>query len=133
MDDTPFQPKVTDVELLQSVYLSELSSTSDHSERNTINEKIIRLYEGIESRSQERGLHHISPEEIEDNLEFMLPVLRAAVSYELHAPTDSERTKAREIACDIAGLEIFQSRLPQTTDRASKKALQLAQDWMYSY
>ena len=126
-------PTISDVELLLSVYLNELRSTSSHEERNTINEKVMNLYEGILNGSEERGLHHLSVDEIEENQEFMLAVIRAAVSYELHAPTNEEKIHAKELACDIAGLEMFQHRLPQHSDRASKKALSLAQNWMYSY
>ena len=34
---------------------------------------------------------------------------------------------------EIAGLEAFQQRLSSDVDRNSKKALQVAQDWLYSY
>ena len=91
------------------------------------------LYEGIVNRSEDRGLNHLSVSDVEDNQDFMLAVLRAAVSNELHAPTKEEKIHAKELACDIAGMEMFQYRFPQHVDRASKKAIQLAQDWMYSY
>ena len=132
-DAVEWIPTISDVELLLSVYLNELRNTSSHDERNTINEKVMNLYEGILNRSEKRGLHHLSVDEIEENQEFMLAVIRAAVSYELHAPTNEEKIHAKELACDIAGLEMFQHRLPQHSDRASKKALSLAQNWMYSY
>ena len=69
---------------------------------------------------------------MEKNQEIMLAVLRAAVSVELHGLTHEERSAARDLACEIAGFEMFQRRL-HIVDRASKKALQLAQDWLYSY
>ena len=93
----------------------------------------MNLYEGILNGSEERGLHHLSVDDLEENQEFMLAIIRAAVSYELHAPTNEEKVHAKELACDVAGLEIFQHRLPQHSDRASKKSLSLAQKWMYSY
>jgi len=130
---SPFKPRISDVELLLRVYLSELRSTTSHEERCLINKKIMNLYEGIVNRSEDRGLHHLSVSDIEDNQDFMLAVLRAAVSNELHAPTKEEKIHAKELACDIAGMEMFQYRFPQHVDRASKKALQLAQDWMWAY
>ena len=133
-DVAPFEPQASDVALLMSVYVSELGGTSDHAVRNALNRKIISLYEGITSKSEVRGLHHesLSVDDIEENQEFMLSVLRAAVSFELHGTTQVERSAARDLACDIVGFEVFQRRL-QIADRASKKALQLAQDWLYSY
>lgn len=134
-DSTPLVPKASDVELLLSVYVSELGGTSDHGARSLLNEKIMSLYEGILSKSEERGFHQesLSVDEIEAKQEFMLAVLRAAVSNELHGSTDDDRRHARELACEIAGLEIFQKMLPLGADRASKKALSLAQNWLYSY
>ena len=133
-DVAPFEPQASDVALLMSAYVSELGGTSDHAVRNDLNRKIISLYEGITSKSEERGLHResLSVDDIEENLEFMLSVLRALVSFELHGTTQVERSAARDLACDIVGFEVFQRRL-QIADRASKKALQLAQDWLYSY
>lgn len=134
-DVAPFIPKPSDVELLLNVYVNELRSTNNHEVRNVLNKKVMRLYEGIVMKAEDQGLHHVSSrlDEIEDNQEFMFPVLRAAVSYELHGPTDEERRHARELACDIAGLQIFQRRLSSSVDRSSKKALQQAQNWLYSY
>jgi pentatricopeptide repeat protein len=134
-DVAPFTPQGSDVELLMSIYVNELGGISgDHALRNILNRKVISLYEGIVSKSEERGLHHesLSVDEIEENQDFMLSVLRAAVSFELHGPTPEERSAARNLACEIAGLEVFQRRL-HIVDRASKKALQLAQDWWHSY
>ena len=134
-DVAPFTPQGSDVELLMSIYVTELGGISgDHALRNILNRKVISLYEGIVSKSEERGLHHesLSVDEIEENQDFMLSVLRAAVSFELHGPTPEERSAARNLACEIAGLEVFQRRL-HIVDRASKKALQLAQDWWHSY
>ena len=91
------------------------------------------LYEGIVNGSEERGLQHIRVDEIEENQDFMLAVLRAAVSHEFHSHNNEEKVHAKELACDIAGLEVFQYKLPQHYDRSSKKALTLAQDWLYSY
>lgn len=134
-DTKSFVPKVSDVELLLNVYLQELRNTSDHEVRNSLNRKILRLYTGILSRSEEKGLHHesLNLDEIEGNQQIMLSVLRAAVSYELHAVAEDERSRARDLAVEIAALETFQRKLSPRTDRASKKALQVAQDWLYSY
>ena len=134
-DVTPFMPKASDVELLLNVYVRELRDTNNHEVRSLLNSKIMRLYDGIISKSEELGLHHgsVSVEEMEENQDFMLAVLRSAVSYELHGPTDSERRHAKNIAVEIAALEIFQRKLPSRADRASKKALQLAQNWLNSY
>ena len=134
-DMAPFTPQGSDVELLMSIYVNELGGISgDHALRNILNKKVISLYEGIVSKSEDRGLHHesLSVDELEENQDFMLSVLRAAVSSELHGPTSEERTAARNLACEIAGLEVFQRRL-NIMDRSSKKALQLAQDWLRSY
>ena len=133
-DVAPFTPRASDVELLMSVYVSELGGTSDHAVRNALNRKIMMLYEGMISKSKERGLHHdsLSVGEIENNQEFMLSVVRAAVSFELHGPTPDERSAARDLACEIVGFEMFQRRL-HIADRTSKKALQLAQNWLHSY
>lgn len=134
-DVAPFKPTPSDVELLLTAYVNELKGTNNHELRNLINNKIMKLYEGITSRLEDRGFHHTSLriDDIEDNQYFMLSILRAAVSYEYHGPTDEGRRHARNIACDIAGLETFQRRLSPSADRASKKALQFAQNWLYSY
>mmetsp|Transcript_23728 Transcript_23728/g.40541 ORF Transcript_23728/g.40541 Transcript_23728/m.40541 type:complete len:276 (-) Transcript_23728:455-1282(-) len=134
-DAVPFLPSASDVALLLNVYLVELRGTNDHLVRSKLNSKIMKLYEGIRAGSEELGLHResVNMDEIEGNMEFMLAVLRSAVSYELHGPNDEERGRARDLAVEIAALEIFQHGLPRDADRASKKALQVAQDWLYSY
>ena len=134
-DYIPFVPTLSDVELLMTVYVNELGSTNDHEVRSVLNRKIIKLYEGIVSMSDERGLHHVSSslDEVESNEAFMFAVLRASVSIELHGTSDVERTHAKNLACDVAGLETFQTRFGSSVDRASKKALQIAQGWLYSY
>ncbi|KAL9186182.1 hypothetical protein ACHAXT_005420 [Thalassiosira profunda] len=134
-DFAPLIPQASDVELLLSVYTSELRRTSNHEVRSLLNSKIMRLYEGIVDQSEGMGFHHgsVSVDEIESNQAFMLSVLRAAVSHEFHCQNDEERSHARELACEIAGLEVFQQRLSSDVDRNSKKALQVAQDWLYSY
>ncbi len=134
-DYTPFTPSLSDVELLMTVYVNELGCTSDHAVRCELNKKIVALYEGMLLKSVERGLHHVSLslDEVEDNEEFMFAVLRAAVSFELHGTSEAERSYARNLACDVAGLGIFQQRIGSSVDRASKKALQIAQDWLHSY
>jgi len=134
-DYTPFVPTVSDVELLMTVYVNELGSTNDHEVRCVLNKKIMSLYEGILSKSDEKGLHHVSVslDKVEDNEEFMLAVIRAAVSFEFHGTSELEKTNAKNLACEIAGLEVFQRRLGSSVDRASKKALQIAQGWLYSY
>lgn len=133
-DVAPFAPQVLDIKLLLSVYVSEISTTSDHTKRNILNKKIITLYEDIIIKSEERGLHYesLNVDKVEENQEFMLAVLRAAVSVELHGLTLKERSDAKEIACEIAGFELFQGRL-KIIDKASEKALKIAQDWLYSY
>ena len=133
-DVAPFMPQVLDVELLLNVYVSEISTTSDHAKRNVLNKKIITLYEDIITKSEVRGLHYesLNVDKVEESQGFMLAVLRAAVSVELHGLTHKERTDAKEIAIEIAGFELFQRRL-QIIDRASEKALKIAQDWLYSY
>ena len=134
-DYTPFTPSLSDVELLMTVYVNELGCTNDHEVRCELNKKIMALYEGILLKSIERGLHHVSLslDEVEENEEFMLAVLRAAVSFEFHGTSEAERTCARNLACEVAGLDIFQQRLGSSVDRASKKALKIAQDWLHSY
>ena len=132
-DTPPLIPNISDVELLMSVYQNELRSTSSHEKRSVLNKKIMSLYVGIVNRSEERGLQHIRVDEIEENQDFMIAVLRAAVSHEFHSHNNEEKAHAKELACDIAGLEVFQYKLPQHYDRSSKKALTLAQDWLYSY
>ena len=133
-DVAPFMPQVLDVELLLNVYVSEISTTSDHAKRNVLNKKILTLYEDIITKSEVRGLHYesLNVDKVEESQGFMLAVLRAAVSVELHGLTHKERTDAKEIAIEIAGFELFQRRL-QIIDRASEKALKIAQDWLYSY
>jgi len=133
-DAGPFTPQVLDVELLLSVYVSEIRTTSDHAKRYVLNKKIITLYEDIITKSEERGLHYesLNVDKIEENQDFMLAVLRAAVSVELHGLTHEERSDAKEIACEIAGFDLFQRRL-HIIDKASEKALKIAQDWLYCY
>ena len=67
--------------------------------RNALNRKFILLYEGITSKSEVR---------VEENQEFMLSVLRAAISFKLHGTTQVERSVARDLACDIGGFKVFQ-------------------------
>jgi hypothetical protein len=78
--------------------------------RNALNRKFILLYEGITSKSEVRGLHHesLSVDNIEENQEFMLSVLRAAISFKLHGTTQVERSVARDLTCDIGGFKVFQ-------------------------
>ena len=99
-DFAPFIPQTSDVELLMNVYVGELKNTSNHEVRNLLHKKIMDLYHGIIFKSEQRGLHRASLniDEIEENQEFMLSVLRAAVSYELHGSTDDERRHARDLA-----------------------------------
>jgi len=54
-----FAPKVSDVELLLSVYVTELKSTNNHEVRSVLNRKIIALYEGVISRSEDKGFQSL--------------------------------------------------------------------------
>ena len=80
--------------------MSELGDTNNHDVRSMLNEKIMSLYEAIVLKSEALGLDHESfrVDEIEENQDFMLAVLRAAVSYELHGATDAKKSHARELA-----------------------------------
>ena len=119
-----------------NVYVSELGGTSNHAVRNALNRKFILLYEGITSKSEKRGLHHesLSVDDIEENQEFMLSVLRAAVFLRApwYRPGRKERRERPRKQYSRARIVPVMRRL-QISDRASKKALQLAQDWLYSY
>mmetsp|Transcript_19985 Transcript_19985/g.36428 ORF Transcript_19985/g.36428 Transcript_19985/m.36428 type:complete len:179 (+) Transcript_19985:232-768(+) len=87
-DSRPFAPTVSNVELPLNVYLHGLRNISKQKVRNLLNKNIMSLYEGIESKSEERGLHHESlsvKNDVEDNhnQQSMLAILRTVVSYKL--------------------------------------------------
>lgn len=132
-DYVPFIPNNSDVELFLSVYVAELTTTNSHIERNALHRRVVALYEDLIEVNPERGFRYdsIRIDEIERNQYFMLAVLRACVSLEYHGESEDEREHSKAIACDIAGLPIFRARL-DNVDRASKKAITLAQNWMYS-
>ena len=132
-DYVPFVPNISDVELLLSVYVAELTTTNSHIERNALHRRVIALYEDLIECNQDRGFRYdsIRIDELERNQYFMLAVLRACVSLEYHGESEDEREHSKAIACDIAGLPIFRARL-DNIDRASKKAITLAQNWMFS-
>lgn len=141
-DSSPWVPRLSDVETLISTYEKEVKTTSSHQERNELHAKVIRLFEGIQKQSVERGFHHISVESIEKNMNLMLTILRAAVSFAVSPrkgydsggiEDDDDRNHARDLACDIAGLEVLQGRLPYSVDRKTKKSLELAREWLYTF
>jgi len=132
-DYIPFIPHSSDIELLLSVYVAELTTTSSHMERNALHRRVMALYEDLKECNPDRGFSYdsIRIDEFERNQYFMLAVLRACVSLEYHGESEDEREHSKAIACDIAGLPIFRERLDKV-DRASKKAIALAQNWIYS-
>jgi hypothetical protein len=141
-DSSPWVPRLSYVETLISTYEKEVKTTSSHQERNELHAKVIRLFEGIQKQSVERGFHHISVESIEKNMNLMLTILRAAVSFAVSPrkgydsggiEDDDDRNHARDLACDIAGLEVLQGRLPYSVDRKTKKSLELAREWLYTF
>ena len=117
---------------LMNSYMSDLRQTSNHDERLVIHREILHLYQGLMSILEELELND-TMEEIANNLTILLAVLRAAVSCEYHSESDEEKIHSRELACDIVGFEIFQYRHHSDIDRAGKKAIQVATDWLYAY
>jgi len=93
---------------------------------------MMNLYQGFISKLEEFELHDTF-EEIACNLTFLLSALKAAVSCEYHSEVDEEKTRSRELACEIVGFEIFQNEHHTNIDRAGKKAIQLATDWLYAF
>lgn len=133
-DTVPLKPKVS-VEMMSDLmnsYVSELQQTSNHDERIVIHREMMSLYQGFISRLEEFELH-TTLEEIASNLTFLLAALKAAVSCEYHSEVIEEKIRARELACDIVGFEIFQNKHHSDMDRAGKKAIQLANDWLYAF
>ena len=130
----PLKPKVS-VEMmgdLMNNYASDLQNTSNHEERIVIHREMMNLYQGFTSKLEEFELHDTF-DEIACNLTFLLSALKAAVSCEYHSEVDEEKTRSRELACEIVGFEIFQNEHHTNIDRAGKKAIQLATDWLYAF
>ena len=84
------------------------------------------------ARLEEFELHDAS-EEIACNLTFLLAALKAAVSCEYHSEDIDEKTRSRELSCEIVGFEMFQTEHHTDIDRAGKKAIQLATNWLYAF
>lgn len=141
----PFIPRTSDVDLLVSAYWREAQKITSHALRLPFYRKIIDLFDAIQSQSIDRGLNRISIEDLEQNQLLVLAVLRAAVSLVMvrrkgdqtdgvHDHDVRERVRARELACEIAGLDVLQgNNLLPTIDSKTKKALGLARSWIYSY
>ena len=130
----PLKPQVS-VEMmsaLMSNYASELQQTTNHDDRIVIHREMMKLYEGFLSKLVEFEFHD-TVEEIANDLTFLLAALKAAVSCEYHSEIAKERARSRELACEIVGFEIFQTKHHPDIDRAGKKAIQLANDWLYAY
>lgn len=126
-DIIPLDPKAS-VDMMSDLmnsYESELRKTSNHERRIYIHREMISLYQGLVSKLEE---------EIACNLTILLAVLKAAVSCEFHSVDNVEKIKSRELACEIVGFEIFQTKSHLSDiDRAGKKAIQLANDWLNAY
>jgi hypothetical protein len=131
---------------LISTYWQEAQKTTNHTLRALFHGKIIDLFEGVQMKSVERGLCHVPVEELEQNQVLILTVLRAAVSFVLIPRKgdqddrrdnvyyfDDDRIRAKELACEIAGLHVLQGKLLSTVDGKAKKALGIARDWMLAY
>ncbi len=130
----PLKPKVS-VEMMSDLmknYASDLQQTSNHDERIIIHREMMNLYQGFTSKLEEFELHD-SFEEIASNFTFLLAALKAAVSCEYHSEVNEEKTRSRELACEIVGFEIFQTQQHTDIDRAGIKAIQLATDWLYAF
>ena len=130
----PLKPEVA-VEMISDLmirYASDLQQTSNHDERIVIHREMMNLYQGFMSKLEEFELHDAS-EEIAQNLAFLLAALKAAVSCEFHSEAIEEKTRSRELACEIVGFEIFQTEHHPDIDRAGKKAIQLATNWLFFF
>lgn len=130
----PLKPKVA-VEMMSDLmnkYASDLQQTSNHDERIIIHREMMNLYQSFISKLEEFELHDAF-EEIASNLTFLLAALKAAVSCEYHSEVDEEKTRSRELACEIVGFEIFQTQQHTDIDRAGMKAIQFATDWLYAF
>lgn len=137
--DSGFLPHASDFELLVTAYWNDMQTSTNHTLRTHFHRKIIDAFEGVQSQIPERGLCHISLEEIEQNQLLMLTILRSAMSIAL-APKKSnliteddirERAKARCLASDIAALDVLHGDLLPGVDSKTKKALGLAREWVF--
>ncbi|KAL7471815.1 hypothetical protein ACHAXS_012140 [Conticribra weissflogii] len=131
-DVSNWTPNMADVELLMSVYVAETKSLSDHKKRILLHQKIIQLYEDIVHK---RKINNIIDEFLE-NQKLMLIAVRACVSFVTSASKDlkEETQRAKDIACEIAGLECLQGKISSSVcDVKTIKALQLAQTWLYAF
>ena len=134
-DTVPLKPKVS-VEMMSDLmnsYVIDLQQTSNHDERTVIHREMMNLYEGFISRLEQESELNVTLQEIASNLTFLLAALKAAVSCEYHSEAVEEKNRSRELACDIVSFEIFQNQHHSDIDRAGKKAIQLATDWLYAF
>jgi hypothetical protein len=93
-----------------NVYVSELGGTSNHAMRNALNRKIILLYEGITSKLEKRGLRHesLAWKILRRIKSLCCRPCERPFSSELHSTAPVERSAARDLTCNILGLELFQ-------------------------
>ena len=136
-----FVPRAIDFEVLITAYVNEMQKSSDHIFRMKMHRKIINAFEEVQSQSLERGMNHIPLEEIEQNQHLLLTILRSAVSVALIPRKGDknvknedvkERIRARYLASQLTDLEVMKKGLSHSINGKTKKAFNLAREWLYS-
>ena len=140
--DIGFRPCVIDFEVLITAYVNEMQKSTNHTLRMKAHRKIMNAFEEVQSQSSKRGMNHIPLEEVEQNQQLMLIILRSAVSVALipqkrDKSTENEqdvreKVRARYLASQIADLEVMKRGLSHSIDGKTKKAFGLAREWMSS-
>lgn len=134
-DDEPaiWQPSPESFGALASAYLVEAASTSDVEVKKKLYTKVITMYKDVAIGKEDRRLHLVGREALQENPRSMLLILQAIVG--LADLTDNPRI-LRDLAASIARLDCFaaEGAPPQHLVRdngAASRALSISRFWLH--
>jgi pentatricopeptide repeat protein len=136
-DDEPasWQPSPESFGALASAYLIHASFTENVEEKKQLYKKVITMYQDVAIGTQDRRLHLIDRDSLQENPRSMLLVLQAIVG--LADLTDNPKI-LRDLAASIVQLDCFASKgaapLPHfiNDNGAASRALQISRSWLAS-